>query len=117
MSDQLANIMPIAISEAAPTATSKQHIAAKKPITRPEAPQSKNVKVGVWNLRSTEFTEIEAPENTESLFSASGDESVIGTDDRKKVSKKDLMPGGKYRCKPLTPPLPISLFVFTRKPF
>lgn len=66
---------------------------AKKPTT------GGNLKVGVWNLRSTEFTELEAPENTESLFSGGVGESVVGEDNRKRVNKKDLMPGGKYRCK------------------
>ena len=93
----------------APTATSKHHIGIKQPTRQPGAPQSKNVKVGVWNLRSTEFTEIEAPENTESLFSANADESVIGVDGRKKVSNKDFMPGGKYHCEPaLTKPLSLG---------
>lgn len=91
------------------TSPTKHFIGIKKPTPHPGAPQSKNVKIGVWNLHSTEFTEIEAPENTESLFSAISpnvDESVIGPDGRKKVSNKDLMPGGKYRGKPsLTKPL------------
>ncbi len=58
------------------------------------------VKVGVWNLQSTEFTELEPPEKTESLFNGGVGETVIGEDGRKKVNRKDLMPGGKYRCKP-----------------
>lgn len=86
-------------------APSKHSIGIKNPVPHPGAPQSKNVKVGVWNLNSTEFTEIEAPDKTESLFnnppnSPPVDESVIGADGRKKVNNKDLMPGGKYRCKP-----------------
>ena len=119
--------MPHATSEG--VAASKQQIHPKKSASQPEAPQSrnvqsKNVKVGVWNLKSTEFTEIDIPENTESLFSIRGDEpavgradtgeadtdealneeagtdeTVIGADGRKKVSRKDFMPGGKYRCK------------------
>lgn len=72
---------------------SKDPSATKKPTT------GKNVKVGVWDLRSTEFTELEAPENTESLFNGTVGESVLGQDGRKKVNKKDFMPGGKYRCK------------------
>ncbi|KAL9111829.1 MAG: hypothetical protein Q9187_007870, partial [Circinaria calcarea] len=35
--------------------------------------------------------------NTESLFSGGPGESVVGEDNRTKVNKKDLMPGGKYR--------------------
>lgn len=77
---------------------SKPAIDHSGPTKRP--PTTGNIKVGVWNLRSTEFTELEAPENTESLFSGSVGESVIGEDNRKKVNKKDFMPGGKYRCKP-----------------
>jgi len=64
-------------------------------------PETKNVKAGVWDLRSTEFAELEAPDNTESLFSGDPGESVLGEDSRTKVNKKDFMPGGKYRCKPL----------------
>lgn len=93
--------MPSLTSTPAPKVVSNDSSAAKKPTT------ARNLKVGVWNLRSTEFTEIEAPENTESLFSASSGESVVGEDNRKRVNKKDLMPGGKYRCKPsLAKPIP-----------
>ena len=92
--------MPSATSMPVPTAVGNQSVVAKKPKPAPRPnPQPKNVKVGVWNLRSTEFTEIEAPDNTESLFSGRPGESVLGEDSRTKVNKKDLMPGGKYRCK------------------
>jgi hypothetical protein len=47
------------------------------------------IKVGVWDLQTNELNE--------SLFNGRADESVIGADGRKKVSKKHLMPGGKYR--------------------
>jgi len=101
--------MPSATSARVPTATSKHSIVTEKPITQPGTTQSKNFKVAVWNLRSTEFTEIEAPEDTESLFSGSSGESVIGIDDWKKVNKKDFMPGGKYGCKPSpTKPFPLG---------
>lgn len=79
-------------------APSKHSIGIKKSTSHPGTPQSKNVKVGIWNLHRTEFTEIEAPENTELLFSANADESVIGPDGRKRVNNKDFRPGGKYRC-------------------
>lgn len=90
----------------------------KKPNTQPVIPQAKNVKFGVWNLQSTE---LEVPEKTESLFGGPighkdesvKDESVIGEDGRKRVSKKDFMPAGKYRCKPFL----TSLFLFARKHF
>ena len=82
----------------------------KKPIAQPVAPQSKNFKFGVWNLQSTE---LEVPEKSEALFQDKSDESVIGEDGRKRVSKKDFMPGGKYRCKPFL----TSLFLFARKHF
>lgn len=81
-----------------PTAVAKQQVTAKKPNPGPILPLPRPFKVAVWNLNSTEFTEIEAPENTESLFSGTAGESVIGEDNRKKVNKKDFMPGGKYRC-------------------
>lgn len=62
--------------------------------------KTKNVKAAVWELRSKEHAEPEAPKNTESLFSGyNPPESVIGIDNRTKVHKKDFMPGGKYRCK------------------
>ncbi|KAF7511346.1 hypothetical protein GJ744_004911 [Endocarpon pusillum] len=80
-----------------PTAVGKQSVTAKKPNLGPILPLPRHVKAAVWNLNSTEFTEIEAPENTESLFSGTAGESVIGEDSRKKVNKKDFMPGGKYR--------------------
>ena len=85
----------------------------KKPITQPVIPQSKNVKFGVWSLQSTE---LEVPEKTESLFAGpigDKDETVIGEDGRKRVSKKDFMPGGKYRCELFL----ASLFLFPRKHF
>lgn len=102
------DIMPSLTSAPAKTAVAKDSGIVKKPLV-PQVtngstashttPQSKNVKVGVWNLNSTEFTELEAPENTESLFSGTAGESVLGEDSRKRVDKKDLMPGGKYRRK------------------
>jgi hypothetical protein len=55
------------------------------------------IKVGVWDLQTNELNEFQPPEHTESLFNGRADESVIGADGRKKVSKKHLMPGGKYR--------------------
>ena len=91
-------IMPSATSAPAPTAVGNHSVTAKKPNPGPTVPLPRHVKVGVWGLRSTEFTEIEAPENTESLFSGNAGESVIGEDNRKRVNKKDFMPGGKYRC-------------------
>ena len=86
--------MPSLTSAPAPRVVSNDPSVAKKPTT------ARNIKVGVWTLRSTEFTELEPPEKTESLFTPSFDESVVGEDNRKRVNKKDLMPGGKYRCKP-----------------
>lgn len=82
-----------------PSATSEM-TEYKKPKPGPVQSKLSHVKVGVWTLRSTEFVEIEAPENTESLFSGVAGESVIGEDNREKVNKKDFMPGGKYRCEP-----------------
>jgi hypothetical protein len=58
---------------------------------------STTIKVGVWDLQTSELNEFQPPENTESLFNGPTDESVIGADGRKKVSKKHLLPGGKYR--------------------
>jgi hypothetical protein len=55
------------------------------------------IKVGVWDLQTSELNEFQPPENTESLFNGRADESVIGADGRKKVSKKHLLPGGQYR--------------------
>ena len=54
-------------------------------------------KLGVWDLQINELNEFQPPENTESLFNGPAGESVIGADGRKKVAKKDLLPGGKYR--------------------
>ena len=123
--------MPSATPDPVLTATSKHANDAKKPIplpkpitqhkkpnTQPVIPQAKNVKFGVWNLQSTE---LEVPEKTESLFGGPighenesvKDESVIGGDGRKRVSKQHFMPGGKYRCKPFR----TSLFLFARKHF
>ena len=123
LSDHLASIMPSATAGPVLTAASKHANDAKKPIPLPKpitqhkkpiahpvTPQSKNVKFGVWNLQSTE---LEVPEKTESLFQGQRDKSVIGEDGRKRVSKKDFMPGGKYRCKPFL----TSLFLFARKHF
>lgn len=102
--------MPSLTSTPVQPAVANHGPVAKKPVmphvvngttTTSPTPQSKNVKAGVWELRSTEFTELEAPENTESLFSGDPSESVLGEDGRKMVNKKDYMPGGKYRCKPL----------------
>lgn len=73
---------------------------AKKPVTKPSGPQTRPVKIAVWTLRSTEFTELEPPDNTEALFHGGRGEAVIGEDNRKKVNKKDFMPNGKYRGKP-----------------
>jgi hypothetical protein len=57
-----------------------------------------STKIGVWDLKSQEFTELEAPEATESLFNGIVDtESVIGIDGRKAIPKKHYAPGGKYR--------------------
>jgi hypothetical protein len=57
-----------------------------------------STKIGVWDLKSQEFTELEAPESTESLFNGILDtESVIGIDGRKAIPKKHYAPGGKYR--------------------
>ena len=101
--------MPSLTSAPAPRVVTNGSSVAKKPPTTKDVtngssvakkPTTKGVKIGVWNLRSTEFTELEAPDNAESLFSGSAGESVIGQDGRKRVNKKDLMPGGKYRCKP-----------------
>lgn len=123
--------MPSATPGPVLTATSKHANDAKKPIplpkpitqhkkpnTQPVIPQAKNVTFGVWNLESTE---LEVPEKTESLFGdpighkvePDKDESVIGVDGRKRVSKKDFMPGGKYRCKPFL----TSHFLLARKHF
>lgn len=128
--------MPSATPGPVLTATSKHANDAKKPIplpkpitqhkkpnTQPVIPQAKNFTFGVWNLESTE---LEVPEKTESLFGdlighkdeptkdePDKDESIIGVDGRKRVSKKDFMPGGKYRCKPFL----TSLFLFARKHF
>jgi hypothetical protein len=63
------------------------------------------IKVGVWDLQTSELNEFQPPENTESLFNGRADESVIGSDGRKKVSKKHLLPGGKYRGKYTIPKL------------
>ncbi len=56
--------------------------------------------VGVWDLGSTRE---EAPETAISYSykteNAMDFESVIGSDDRQKVSQSDFQEGGKYRCK------------------
>jgi hypothetical protein len=66
----------------------------------PQKISSSTIKVGVWELQSHEFTELAPPDDTESLFNlVPGSESVIGTDGRKPVPKKQIMPGGKYRGK------------------
>jgi hypothetical protein len=64
-----------------------------------QKPSVVTTKIGVWELQSGDATEIEPPENTESLFNGTftAFESVIGGDGRKPVPKKQLMPGGKYR--------------------
>jgi hypothetical protein len=66
----------------------------------PQKASSSTIRVGVWDLQSHEFTELAPPDDTESLFNlVPGSESVIGTDGRKPVPKKQIMPGGKYRGK------------------
>lgn len=53
---------------------------------------------GVWDLKSSTS---EAPESASvSSLDMKNDshESVVGEDERIKVSAKDFMPGGKYRC-------------------
>ena len=64
-----------------------------------QKPSVVTTKIGVWELQGGDATEIEPPENTESLFNGTftAFESVIGGDGRKPVPKKQLMPGGKYR--------------------
>lgn len=53
--------------------------------------------VGVWDLKPTEE---QAPESAVSYkYEAEGSESVVGTDERQKVSPADFAEGGKYRCK------------------
>jgi hypothetical protein len=73
----------------------------KVPVGQPDAQKASPAatKVGVWELQSNEFTEFEPPEHTEALFNGppNDNESVIGSDGRKVVPKKQLMPGGKYR--------------------
>jgi hypothetical protein len=71
--------------------------------TAPPTPLSKTsstaTKVGVWDLHVNEMNEFQPPEKSESLFNETPGppESVIGSDGRKKVPKKDILPGGRYR--------------------
>lgn len=64
-------------------------------------------KIGVWDLYVNEMNEFQPPEKSESLFNeAPGPpESVIGSDERKKVPKKDILPGGRCRS---THAIPVS---------
>jgi hypothetical protein len=66
-------------------------------LTTTDKMASTATKVAVWDLQTNELNEFQPPENTESLFNGPADESVIGADGRKKVPKKHLLPGGKYR--------------------
>jgi hypothetical protein len=52
--------------------------------------------VPLWELQAT-AAEVPAPEAFN--FTNPGAESVIGDDDRVKVSPEHFQPGGKYRCK------------------
>lgn len=56
-------------------------------------------RIGVWDLDSESFADEMPPANAESIYSVNiGPENIIGTDDRKLVSRKDFSRGGKYRC-------------------
>ncbi|KAF3005596.1 hypothetical protein E8E13_000698 [Curvularia kusanoi] len=66
-------------------------------LVKPIKTTSVVIRVGVWDLQTSQLNEFQPPENTESLFNGPTDESVIGPDGRKRVAKKHLLPGGKYR--------------------
>ena len=60
-------------------------------------------RVSMWSLNPEEEMELAAPDNTETWVSVNepdpslAPESVIGSDDRQLVDKKDFMTNGKYR--------------------
>lgn len=53
--------------------------------------------VAIWDLAETSE---KLPSKTESLdYKNERQESVIGSDERERVAKQNILPGGKYRCK------------------
>ena len=62
--------------------------------------EARQTLAGIWDLNPT-ATAPPPPESTFQLDMKNHiDESVVGEgDERVKVEEKDIMPGGKYRCK------------------
>lgn len=60
--------------------------------------QLRTTLAAVWDFNTGRVQSL-APESAESFGAVNpGAESVVGTDDRKKVDKAHYAPGGKYRC-------------------
>ncbi len=57
--------------------------------------------VGVWDLEHP--GDEHAPKAEAMLYTNPGDESVLGEDERQPVHPQDFGPGGKYRCKYVSP--------------
>ena len=56
--------------------------------------------VGIWDLSDVKD---DVPESVEVMsYQNPGGESVVGTDERERVSDADILPGGKYRCEYLS---------------
>jgi V8-like Glu-specific endopeptidase len=69
------------------------------PFLTTDGDETPHSSIPVWNLQGTHS---DAPQPEEMMFlpysnPGRGAESIHGEDDRKPVSKKDILPGGKYR--------------------
>jgi hypothetical protein len=63
------------------------------------APASSKIRAYIWDLED-EKNEESAPTSAEAMFYVHrGQESIIGKDERVRVSRQDILPGGKYRGK------------------